>query len=764
MSATTVCDKNLARLLKLSELGGQGGDQEFERSFSSLAHAAIREKAPPLMNYEIGFQVLDRNEENTKAVGALAFRVGQQNLLVPMFFLKGQRKGHELLYLQDQDSFVPLKENWINRVINRKQNRLGTGAQYNVQRLGVRQPDLNQLLFPFGKTSAAVGMISQAWLQSVDEAAEQQIKLAAEVAELLYFPTLLGKMNKQAADAYRKLCCKHPYLWKHALDTYGADAMDAALASANSRLPCHADLLAAAAADGPTEMFVTAEAKPQLEIYAYMSETGTWPKGQVPNNMHDGERIQYIRDKYLIRDARPDEQISELFDAEAANQLTNPTQSGIYQVLLSNGDLVKCAIMLSCQQPAGTLPYAVVVPTEGDDKSMTMAPASRVFVVPNPDDRKEYLEWIRDLPEIGDLPEDKAVLLFTRFGDAVGPFDVYGKSSSDDRTLYTGRYMQSAQYDSEDGWAESRRVTWRTRAENGDEQLYIDPRPGTAIRTARGVVYVPQNSKKLAVNRYGDGLQLGRFEDARRTSMDETRPLKIAKVNENEVMLTGLKQPLQKKEALLRLVRDFGLREKTARDLLLRLPAQGWNLRIKRAAGEYDPEQRRVPAPLPNHQQSDAAGNYMGFNGPTSISVENEQPVAGLGMNNAFPDSMRPNVRDNEIPFNNPTSGGRGGGQAPTEGVDTAVLMSLLRTVGDDSIVDELLPDLLLALDKLGRLIFQFYAHGDVFADRYGKSDMPELEDSLRNTFEDLGDLTLFLLERSAAPYPEEGGEANYDL
>ena len=45
--------------------------------------------------------------------------------------------------------------------------------------------------------------------------------------------------------------------------------------------------------------------------------------------------------------------------------------------------------------------------------------------------------------------------------------------------------------------------------------------------------------------------------------------------------------------------------------------------------------------------------------------------------------------------------------------------------------------------------MLNFYWHGEEFEDRYGKSDMPELEDSLRNSIESLGDVTLFLKEKT---------------
>ena len=80
---------------------------------------------------------------------------------------------------------------------------------------------------------------------------------------------------------------------------------------------------------------------------------------------------------------------------------------------------------------------------------------------------------------------------------------------------------------------------------------------------------------------------------------------------------------------------------------------------------------------------------------------------------------------------------------------DVSMMAGMLKTVRQDSLVDRHLGDLMAALDSLGRLLMNFYWHQEEFEDRYGKSDLPELEDSLRNAFESLGDITLFLKEKT---------------
>lgn len=104
-------------------------------------------------------------------------------------------------------------------------------------------------------------------------------------------------------------------------------------------------------------------------------------------------------------------------------------------------------------------------------------------------------------------------------------------------------------------------------------------------------------------------------------------------------------------------------------------------------------------------------------------------------------------------PYYQPDNGAMAVGQQAAqtgqkEVFDTAMISGLLKAVRQDSLVDRYLGDLIKALDRVGRIMAMFYWHQEDFADRYGESDMPELEDSLRNTFESLGDVVLYLKEK----------------
>jgi len=76
--------------------------------------------------------------------------------------------------------------------------------------------------------------------------------------------------------------------------------------------------------------------------------------------------------------------------------------------------------------------------------------------------------------------------------------------------------------------------------------------------------------------------------------------------------------------------------------------------------------------------------------------------------------------------------------------------------------VDRYMGDLMKGMDRLGRILFLYYWHGEEFEDRFGKQDMPELEDGLRNAFEGVGDIILVLKRKAVEPQmTDDGGKVD---
>ncbi|GHT45813.1 hypothetical protein FACS189454_05920 [Planctomycetales bacterium] len=105
---------------KTADLVSSPSTSDLERAFSRIAEVFINDKAPLLEKYLIGFQMLKKSNDDTKAVGIFAYRVGDELVYIPVFCFNGEIQGHELMYLVSRDQFVPSDEKWVNYLLSRK--------------------------------------------------------------------------------------------------------------------------------------------------------------------------------------------------------------------------------------------------------------------------------------------------------------------------------------------------------------------------------------------------------------------------------------------------------------------------------------------------------------------------------------------------------------------------------------------------------------------------------------------------------------------
>ena len=112
--------KQAERSTKLATVVGGPNHSELEKAFSQIAETYITDKAPLLTNYMLGFQLLKKTEDDTKACGIFAYKVGDELVYIPVFSIDGDVQGHELMYVVSRDQFVPSDEKWVNYLLSRK--------------------------------------------------------------------------------------------------------------------------------------------------------------------------------------------------------------------------------------------------------------------------------------------------------------------------------------------------------------------------------------------------------------------------------------------------------------------------------------------------------------------------------------------------------------------------------------------------------------------------------------------------------------------
>lgn len=180
--------------------------RQFEDDFGQLAYQFVNDRAPALVPYMLGFEVVDRNEDGSKAVGIFGYKVDQDYYYIPAFFLNNQVRGVDMILNKKTNQFVPLTEKWIDYVIDKHSIQIGTPADNEV-RDTMRNPDLTFVrrprtaLGPFGKTAEeAPWTMKEAW----EHIKEATAKAAGDPKFKEMFAGICGQVEKSAEATYIK--------------------------------------------------------------------------------------------------------------------------------------------------------------------------------------------------------------------------------------------------------------------------------------------------------------------------------------------------------------------------------------------------------------------------------------------------------------------------------------------------------------------------------------------------------------------------------
>lgn len=813
------------RRLKTATLGGEP-EQSFEQALASLAFSYIKDKAPRLLEFMAGFQLVDRNEDNTKAVGVFGFRVANTWVYAPVFFLNGDLKGHELLYIKSQDMFVPLKENWVNYLLAKKPHVLGEQTGESVRSLGILQPDVRSLSVPpfYSKYGGA-------------DDAEWYEKFAQQFPAW-YRPFLpdLGRLTTESprtklsgyqlpglmrshlcfARMVKDACEMYPVIGHYCRQIYGPDFLKQALEDIKTEALKE---IKEKPEDKPLDLMDHQERQEKKEeVYNKAGSIALGGIGEHATNkravandqvkitvvndlslshndvtLSDDQKERMHRQGYLVRDYRKGDEVSHAYNINfaAKNELENPDQSGIYDLLVKPGEFEELLIINNPITGKGTCDFATVVRTK-EPRNWTNCHRNTLWTRPQRRGKEEQREWYDKVEGVSDesLNKEDTYVVITRghMGGIMGsaPFRV-------DEDLGNGRYVVTWH-----DFADRKRPTYlrpQSRRDHGlpfgddyiggnfgrDEEsrghgdlLYLSDREGVAFKAVAGGLMVPIEHKIIKVkdaykkkdpdfpdsspimepwHSEADAIMPGDWGDLHLQILQKTAELKLY-VSDTEAQINN--GPWRSKmAALFELIRDYGFREKHAKLLMKQAESAGRHraradFRVKYAQG-YPMLGPGPSAPAIPEPQYGFDGTYGGY--PTQYQQVEQQPVPELSshLTDQSIYDPRPEFMPDPMAMQAAQQAGASGQK---EVFDTTMIASLLKAVRKDSLVDRYTGDLMKALDRLGRILFLFYWHNDEFMDRYGKSDMPELEDTLRNAFEVVGDLLLFLKEKDVDPLP----------
>lgn len=720
----------------------QTAETALEQTFSDLANARLRDKSPALLDYLVGFQLVKANEDGSRAVGIFGFEIGDSWYYAPVFFFNGELKGLDSIYGVDSDLFVPLNEDWVNQIINRKPNRIGEPDTKSRDERGVRLPNYNRLKqIPGGGIGFGVnGKFASAndFCEHLADKTQLNAKLAAVGMTV---PEMLAEMGPAVQRGFAA-----------ELKT------NAKLAQAVFRFYDPLDFLDIAVK--------TAVAKDPVTIITSVAQSGV-------EDLSDKQKEQLIVGGYAVVDKRPEMEKSIVYRNEARQCLQTVTDGGLYDVLMADGSVAE---LLVFKMLGGCDKYLVFDPSDGRHG---LVEGKEIHTVRQHDAAafRKALDSDSSSPD-SVSPRDCVAFVNTN-GESTLAFEIEtartGVNANKVLTVRGAYYLPSS-WATSGGWSDglpgSGSAIWRYEApaQRIAEILVTDAGSGAIRYLNKSLVVNTKRFRALKLNRLvkKDGTdwyspEKG-FGEAHLTAKDlgdhNTVLAQLDKVaSAIKVWSDGCETTIRDDEgtrnytgvnALGRLIRKHGCSETDAAEILREARSQPVSYRIvRKTAAEL--------LPFNDPQDTESGGSMSNFHDtkvPTR-TVEKASPPSNREFyeyHSPFSGTGDENTQTTADTVSQASEDGQ------KEVFDASMLSALVKSHNPTEMVDRFLPTIVSGMDRQGRLLFLLNWHYEEFQERYGKDDLQEFTDDLKSNFESTGDLVIFMRKRTLAGDPEAAG------
>jgi hypothetical protein len=748
-------------------------DQQFETQLSNLAYSFLQDRAPALIDYVVGFQLVDKDDDGTKGMGVFGLRIGKEMAYVPAFYMNGEVKGIDMLYSVDADIFVPLTEEWVNYFINRKTAKIGEPNGDTPSQRGVVNPRLIDLLANLPAVRGGQFAKVAAAMQHCDaDFANVPAMLLPSKHTTMTLPEALAEMGPTIAAGFINELRTNTKLAAAVLEHYKPSDL---ISKMKDKLEVANDQNGNASAEDAS--------KDDQNDDRPLMETKDKPVTVLDSadelGVTEAERTKLLAGERVVRDTRDTKDVSKLYEVEVGQSLVNPTEPGAYEILLADGSFATEYVF--------------------EPKTFGIGKTNNIRLVADPERKMATVFFKPDILARVQLPRAKFEETLASIGTdaksaAIGQegYFVNGKGIStfpckilEKTTGVNGTVVYWVKPDYY--VVESKNRSWKSTKELGTSRIQEDRNVVTDDGTAMDSRWLNSDGNKELVRGGEDrGIRViidkVNSDAVRNTSStaviseEQFRWVKIDKRQKtvsdlgtvadlylgigkfaSELVIAkdgpeftvrgplGEATRLTKTAAFEHLLIDHALRADTADALLAKANHDGFKCRIRLPASMQKSAQFIDPSALDQMQSTDASGRAMTF--PTEM-LQRGLPPDRSDTQNQY--GYLPGKEDYGQIYRRDTDTISQAGQSGQKDVlDTSVIMALLRTNDVGEKVRKFTPPLIGALDKLGRLLFLVYWQYDKFEDQFGKKDMSSFEDNLKHVFESLGEIVVFLHKRS---------------
>jgi hypothetical protein len=723
-------------------------DDQIEGAFFQLAYQRLQDTLKNLIPYLVGFEIVKKNEDNTKALGVFGFRSKSgQILYVPAFFVNGKVKTLDLLYSKNNEQFYPLNEDFAEMFI--KEELLGLGENSKESRTDIMrdatQGDYRQMSVPPRTGRYAIASVLD-YVENSDELTKKS------------FTNLIEK--------------------------------DAEFCEALLRFYPLEKIAKAIVTEDGTKYRKSDKANKKIDLVKVVKATD---KDEV-KKLTQSDKETLMTQGYVIIDERAQDQKSSFGAVDYLKKFTNPTDSGFYSYVTKLGGLRYGLLIVrpkQLQQDFAT-DDTLVIDLDSKEGNTYVRDHKQVFI-------KDQIR-VQDYSIVHKMMVDPAeakpgysniYILINENLKATQPFRINAnfKDASGIRRISVEPYTEycgcshghsSGPKDRPGSIHALPRGNFYEHPKRADEiMLVMTKKQGDRFEYKDTMLYVPGGFKLLKINpakQHHGGSWESSFDLSKKDKEDRD---KVKKEQESEkekyfrgepgnpgslhgmlrdknifpmsvhtngseyfVDIDGAKKkyddPLKAKIAM---VTELGLDHKAGSDLIDSLvPGFSKKGHVKLAfTGDI------YPQPFEEQPYTNEFGQstYVG------VGQENTLPTMDSYTGNPTRQDLgtMPEIKGIDPKFVSQAIQLAQNGQK--EIFDTHMIGALAKYVSVGDKVSEYIPSIVEAMDRLGRILFLLHWETDKFKDMYGRGDLPELVELVTSVFKNMGELVIFLKRKS---------------
>ena len=674
----------------------------FEQQFGILANAVIVEKYPQLDAMKIAFQLIEKNDDGSEAVGAMVYMVGKTVIFVPAFFKNNKLHTADMMFIAQTQQFLPLEDPWLAWLRDKDLSDAGEQVpqDFGQNAVGPQSALMRDYTDPITKTACA-------YLRGL---LHTPVDLEKDFGGMSLLDTALH-MGKEASLSLCSKLTDNANFLNATLTFYDGNALD-------KFAKCAYNL---------------GDEVPEVELVMPFTKEA---KSLLPN-----ERKQLERDGYFIKRAAKDTP-AVMKKSDVKSMFTTITEPGEYELLGLDGTLNKRSVVKvipqrnyevgrSYNQNLPAFNYMV-----GDTKFAAVV-NGKLFELPRDVMARKQTDSKLSISSLGSSFSDAdpgnyddITCIFPN-GEAV-KISIWGLHKANDKCWVNkdGKTVNMSTNDAQTKpiiteqaviVPKGTRVivnSWGPRTSDEEKK---EPKLGFAPVTASTLEafiteYFKKNYSKAKV--YTDGIEIS-------ISGDKTASLKTNGVG----------------EAAYDLVKYYGVDADTAR-LMLKESGIGAHVDSPRSTTFF----------IEKKAAEDSDANWEKANIPWDIREQRppQQDYRELPTFTESPEQLQKAVET--------------AAQTGIKEVFDVTALKLL--VKDTRFFDDIKDDIPLfmrTLDSLCRKLFQFYWHTDKMEEKYGVIKLKALEQSLKVTIDALSELTVFFKLRTVDG-TDTTGDATGDL